>query len=731
MNSYYYSLIKEILNLPSDPAHDRYIVAAELFLSGGNIALGMSVPHVFSQLTVNGQKASKSSWVPATVLGITDSCFGVLDDKKPTDFTSHNEKLNKALKVLADDETRVENTLTLLRAYTWCQAAPVADSKTYNGNLYEYIKLRAALAACYSQNESSFLFACLDLSGVQKFLYDISSQKAAASLKGRSFYLQLLLDAVVEKLLSDLKLPSCHIVYSSGGKCYLVLPDTDPAKKIFGDLRTKVQQNLFEEHGLSLYLCMDFQAVDKNKAKDISGLWTALSEKVSQQKSHKLQDYAAEAGFDALFSPKNGGADGNVCSVTGRVGPTYLLKKQNDQDQEVWVSKAVKEQVKLGELLSRSEVITVGKQLPAGARFIEPLSLGIFYQIVSDVETITKGHKLVYLNNVEKALEGITKNQEQAISFRFYGGNTQAANLKGNPKNFEELSEAGKGAQKLGVLRMDVDSLGDVFIRGLGQNNTLSAYATLSASLDWYFSGYLNHIRNGGSLEFAGYKDKVNILYSGGDDLFVVGHWDAAIRFAHDVRQQFSHYTQNEHLTISGGVAIVGGKFPIAKAAELAGEAEEAGKGYWRGDAKDYKTLNKNGTKQVNNKTKDALGLFGEAVGWEAFDAIDNLHSDLIRWVGKAGDEKADLSTSILFRTMTYYLEAKDNLHLQQGQKPNYRYVWNSMYQLTRYEDSLKTKDQSALNYIESLKTTILTKPIADLKALAVASRWAELKTKS
>ena len=44
------------------------------------------------------------------------------------------------------------------------------------------------------------LFVGGDLSGIQRFLYNISSKKAAVSLKGRSFYLRQLMGNVCSEI---------------------------------------------------------------------------------------------------------------------------------------------------------------------------------------------------------------------------------------------------------------------------------------------------------------------------------------------------------------------------------------------------------------------------------------------------------------------------------------------------------------------------------------------------
>ncbi|MBM4425645.1 MAG: hypothetical protein FJ031_00255 [Chloroflexi bacterium] len=42
-----------------------------------------------------------------------------------------------------------------------------------------------------------------DISGIQKFIYTITSKKAAQTLRGRSFYLQLLTEVVMGFVLAD------------------------------------------------------------------------------------------------------------------------------------------------------------------------------------------------------------------------------------------------------------------------------------------------------------------------------------------------------------------------------------------------------------------------------------------------------------------------------------------------------------------------------------------------
>jgi len=57
-------------------------------------------------------------------------------------------------------------------------------------------------------------------------------------------------------------------------------------------------------------------------------------------------------------------------------------------------------------------------------------------------------------------------------------------------------------------------------------------------------------------------------IYSGGDDLFLVGPWDKILEIAGHIREDFMKFTRNPKLTLSAGVVIANHNLPIASAAE-------------------------------------------------------------------------------------------------------------------------------------------------------------------
>ena len=118
----------------------------------------------------------------------------------------------------ADVDVLTENVRSLLERL----AVNVAASDHMRDvSLYDQARTAAAITRCLYDVEQSgeqpaeeFLLVGGDFSGIQKYIYQIVSKHAGKNLKGRSFYLTLLSDAVVRRLLRDLGLGRTSIVKS-------------------------------------------------------------------------------------------------------------------------------------------------------------------------------------------------------------------------------------------------------------------------------------------------------------------------------------------------------------------------------------------------------------------------------------------------------------------------------------------------------------------------------------
>ena len=95
-----------------------------------------------------------------------------------------------------------------------------------------------------------------------------------------------------------------------------------------------------------------------------------------------------------------------------------------------------------------------------------------------------------------------------------------------------------------------------------------------------FFKYHINHLLEYGEFYLTEKEDKKRnavIVYSGGDDLFIVGSWDDIIGFAVDLYYALKKYTQGT-LKISGGIGLYPSKYPISVMAKQTGELEDAAK---------------------------------------------------------------------------------------------------------------------------------------------------------
>ena len=151
---------------------------------------------------------------------------------------------------------------------------------------------------------------------------------------------------------------------------------------------------------------------------------------------------------------------------------------------------------------------------------------------------------------------------------------------KGDLLDFEAMADSSTGASFLGVLKADLDNLGEVFENLAGQEERARQ---LSSDLDLLFATEIKTVidsERGDGLDYS-----LNyIVYSGGDDLFMFGPWDRLIRFIDEFHRQFEAKLQRwmdlrPKLTLSAGFKLAHPKSPVRFLAEDVEEAVTQAKG--------------------------------------------------------------------------------------------------------------------------------------------------------
>ncbi len=633
-----------------------------------------------------------------------------------------------------------ETLLSLLLQYTCTVPADV--QRFPDISLFDHAKTTAALAICLYELEQSsnksdnpFLLVGADFSGIQSYIYQIVSKYAAKNLKGRSFYLRMLSDASVLYLLQALDLPQANIIYNSGGGFYMIAPNTEDIRQKLTEITKTIEQKMFEAHGIALFLSIEWielsiDTLCHKNGENLAKAWTEVFQKQDKKKSKKFARLI-EGNFDRFFTPMDYGIETDKITGEG-----FLPGETPCRVSEIGnVKPLTKQQIDLGTYLRDADLMIVSEGEIKGLRNknpIEPAGLGFFFYLVrkNDLKPIedelqAKAEKvtLITLNGNKNDGQFILnetdgKGQRAGVNnifgFEFYGGNIF------NGETFDKFcgEKSDDSLRRLGVLRMDVDDLGHIFQSGMQPDDTsLARYTALSRSFDYFFSGYLNTIQQ----EIA--KDTSFIIYSGGDDLFIVAEWSDAIRLAKQIHTDFKEFAcGNPAFSVSGGIAILPPKFPIMRGAKESDEEEQNAK-----------------THVAQGVSKNSVSFMQMPLNWEKeFPAVENLKNEIVRLSpgGSESDSSGKLPKSFIGKILQHASNAKIKKH----KITNLKTYWMVAYDMGRMAE--RHKDSELKELINRSKVEIcgnagtlngqaITSDYHALELWAFAARWAELEMRN
>jgi len=664
---------------------------------------------------------------------------------------------------LPEGNGRFETFIHLFFKYAWAVPCTYGEAGV---SLYEEFKGLAALVYASGGAErpaERFLLVGGDIPGIQSFVYTITSKGAAKGLRGRSFFLQLLGDAVVRRLVADLGLCPANVIYVAGGNFMLLAPDGAKTVAAIPRIRQRVNVLMVEAFQGEAALVLEshpVQAADLFTPGQFRTAREALGKRIAEAKNRPLAELAAD--WDKVFAPRGKGSERAcaVCRVEVDEQNSTLLKETGEipegtepqricfvcdsfgqlaydiRHRDLWM--AVKE---------KPEMLSTDVKADDGWNELVERMTGFAYQFslgrpVTDATTLiinradffqmgAQGFRL--LANVTPA---VTK-KDLAYLRDEEKLEPQDMPHEGDIRSFTLLAHvaAEVGAiERVGVLRMDVDGLGRTFSEGL-PGLTMSRLSALSGMLDLFFSGYLNVLardRGGNDLY---------IIYAGGDDLFIVGAWHHLPDLAEAIHQQFKAFTGGHPaLSLSGGITLEGAKFPLYRAAERSGAAEA--------QAKDY-------VRHVNGRErrKDALCFLGTVVGWEEWDLVRQQKDNLIWLIGKDEETKerkngreGRLSRALLQVVQSIHhlyrtglRDARRRVRRENRQRspekrlplPNPqmffgRWAWIQAYSLVRIVRG--GKDDEVRTRIAGLQEALMQP--ATVRYSGLASRWAEYLTR-
>ena len=338
--------------------------------------------------------------------------------------------------------TFVENYFGLLHKY----ATNIPQYPHYlpDVSVYDHARLTTALAVSmfdYLQeqdrltetevedNEEPWLMVGGDLSGIQKFIYDVISSDAAKNLKGRSFYLHLTAESIVDEILKRCHLSSAHIIYASGGGFYLLVPNTWEVKHNLQVLENDLTKKLYAAHGTLLYLAIDYQPVSSKALVDqnLGTLWQELTERLARKKRQRYKTFlpqtGGDLGYQSLFESEAVTGDEERDRITNEIIPPSKHPYYLDGDKSKPLKYSTYQQILLGRQLKATNTIYQSSNYVAtrDGEHINPLELGNNYYLFTQDTLLLKNKSFAttVLNNTDF----LPPNAQQMHRFNFYGGN--------------------------------------------------------------------------------------------------------------------------------------------------------------------------------------------------------------------------------------------------------------------------------------------------------------------
>ena len=228
-----------------------------------------------------------------------------------------------------------ENLLAVLNEFTWCVPSAFWNN-TPDVSLFDHARTTAALAACLAaderdeewcktaesalrENRAAPEVALLiggDLSGIQSFIYTISSGGAAKSLRARSFYIELLCQVVAYAILDVLNLPLTNLLYIGGGNFTILAPLN--AETRLETLTSELANRLMETHHGEIGLVLAGQRVRADEFGQFNAVYDRLRKTLNQKKRQPFAQAESRVLATQIGTPLTmGGEPDKFCRVTG------------------------------------------------------------------------------------------------------------------------------------------------------------------------------------------------------------------------------------------------------------------------------------------------------------------------------------------------------------------------------------------------------------------------------
>lgn len=508
----------------------------------------------------------------------------------------------------------------LLRRCLW--AVPASRGMDVDISLYDRLRVTAAVAFCLETaapgGKEPFLLLTGDFSGIQSYIFAVASTNikgVAKRLRARSFLVDTMVQTLAYRACDQMGVPYGNILMLTDGKFYLLLPNTPETAEKVEALCREAEESLFQRFSGEIAVNLAGVTFGEEGLLNYSAVVVELLRRLREQKQRP---------FHSVLTDENGWREDRFILTEDLAGKRSCPSCGRAlMDRELEVCLHCREQERLGAAL-------------AGAKRIWYSRKGGEYRLWDDF----------WLSFSRERAEGELIRVEQLndweltppmtgypLSVRLIANHLPRRG--GEPMTFEDIAGIADGSDRLAVLKADVDNLGFLFADGMREQGrhygTISRTASLSRGLEVFFSGYVGHL-----LDTDPDYQAVYCVFSGGDDLFLIGPWDVMPKLALRLEEDFRHYAGgNPCVTLSAAICAADPKTNIAL---LADRAEE--------ELKQVKNAVPQGV-YPGRGGRNAVSFLGDVFSWEDLAAQMANLAELRPAAGFVG-------TAVLRRIVTY-----------------------------------------------------------------------------
>lgn len=611
---------------------------------------------------------------------------------------------------LSDFACLYTHLLSLLQRYTWCIPSNTQELMP-DISLYDHLRTTSAIAACLyryhketgtlhekaitDKNSNKFRLVVGDLSGIQNYIFDIANigvGGVAKRLRARSFYLNVLSEAISHRLINSFDLPITNVVMSSGGKFYVLIPNLPGSAEKIDNWQNELDQWSVNEFNGEIIINLAQTTFNGQAFNHFGEILAELADGLNCRKSTPLKGYLVnnDAWVTERFTRDQPKIAAGLCRSCHKGAVSYI------DDNGDGLCRHCQRDLHMGSLLPGASYIAFTRSNVPAKYQSTTFQIYDNYSITLFADAPDQEYPAYLVNKLtdsdvgeianHPALPKLVANYIPLAHEDYCSGCSGCHDEKpvpGQPVYFDCLANRARGRKLLGYLKADVDNLGQLFVFGLREEkadrNSISRIATMSRMLDLFFSGRVEQLLNN-------HYDSCYTVFSGGDDLLIVGPWDEVTKLALQVQREFTEFTNNnKNITLSAAVSLLKPGIPVSRSVVVAENALE---------------MSKETVLKGESEGRNQLTLLGRTFKWSKAAQLLERAEQLTAWL-----EADILSTGFMRKLLGFFTMYKQ--YYDRGDARGLKYLPLLTYTVTRYfprMDECSGDKLDALLWTQNLK---------------------------